>query len=324
VTRHHPGQKVHEGTNPQAVGLRAADVLAHARICFLAVESRAGVHVTPQTFAMHGGRIWMFTPADSHRVRLIRSFPDVGLLVTAGAWSLMLGGRARIRSLFLSGETGRVAMLPWHAVGAVSSYARRNPDWLLGFSAELPYLAAAVQAPPVLIEVLPVRTLLLRAGDVMDASGQWRRQSSSRTTSDDGDERSAGLRFGGRLPLPASRLLIDSAEAAVGWETPTGPVAMPGWWDGTSWRPRMIAAALEGVGAPVQSRACITLDLATGTRPTLLQGVMLRGTGRVARMSKGRADLSFTAETVTWWRGLRSATTTLDRELPPTASAGLQ
>src|SRR5687768_4639974 len=49
---------------------------------YLAIESRRGPHVTPQAVVARDGRLWLATPHDSLKAKVLRKRPRVGLLVS--------------------------------------------------------------------------------------------------------------------------------------------------------------------------------------------------------------------------------------------------
>jgi pyridoxamine 5'-phosphate oxidase-like protein len=275
----------------------AADVVAGARVCYVGVQSRFGPHVTPDAFAVAGGRAWFVTSIASVKARSIRQRPKVGILLRSEKRSLVLNGNAEILSMWAPTEAFRLAKYSVPATLAFADFAKRNVGTLLGYALDLCQLpSGAMPIDRVLISVRPSSGLLLEGKEVLErwvphhvvASGEPVQMPASRRI---------------ELPAAVADLLEHPSEAAVGWPTARGTVVFPGTWDPRTTKTRVSAEAFHAYGAPTTGQACVTIDDSTARRPTKFRGVILRGTGRFA---KGDVELSI--ERATWWKGFETGT----------------
>lgn len=293
-----------------------ADVISGAKLCYVAVQSRFGPHVTPEAFSTARGRLWFVTSIRSLKARAIRRDPAVGVLLRAGERSLTFSGRAEVLSMWSPRETARFFASALPAGEALGSYGIRNVGILLGYSLDLCSLSSGtLPIDRVLVSVRPESAALIESDDVVETWGDWTHR--PRLKADMGASGPApvvDVESLQALPSDLPGLITDPEHATVGWPTPAGPVAFPAAWDARRRVARVPGPALRAARAAASGPACVTLDRSPGVRPTRYRGLMLRGEGRRGPSAARRVDVTVDDERVTWWRGFRTGTVAVTRD----------
>ncbi len=277
---------------------RATAVLDAGELLYLAVPSRWGPHVTPYAFEHDSGRLWFITSRRSVKARVIAENPVVGGLVRSGERAVMLIGRARIVDPFTARGLGfRLLDLPLALTGYVSRNFRHATGVLL--DRPVPTLALA----RVLIAVDLTGMALLDGPSVAMAGGRWARR----------DLLLRGFPLTGHPPtlggVPSQlRALLSgpSPPIVLGWQTLSGPVALPACWNGDQSELVTSAAAMVLAGAPSHSLSCLAVSRG-GYRLRTKQGLLLQGTGR-ASVEDQAVRVIVEPERLTYWVGEESRT----------------
>jgi hypothetical protein len=273
---------------------RVAEVLDEADVLHVAVAARNGPHVTPAVFDVDGGRLWFVTPRRSVKARVIARRSRVGGLVQLGGRAVMIGGRARIvdpltaRGIF---SPGRLIDLPLAAAG----YLGRNHRHATGTirDHEAPTLALSRVLVSIDIRLLA----LLDGGAVVETWGRWD-QSDLLLRGDPPAGTAPDLNG---VPPGVRNLLADDAPVVLGWQSLSGPLALPARWRAgtgeleTSGEAMVLAAAASG------SPACVTAERSR-YRLKSKQGLLLTGDGH-ARLDGSTARVTLDARRTTWWMG---------------------
>lgn len=278
---------------------RVAEILDEADVLHVAVAARNGPHVTPTVFDVDGGRLWFVTPRRSVKARVIARRRKVGGLVRLGRWSVMLSGRARIvdpltaRGIF---SLDRLLDLPFAAAG----YLGRNYRHATGTirDHEAPTLALS----RVVVSIDVRRLALLDGWSVVDHWGGW----------DPSDLLLRGTPPPGTTPdlatVPAGvrNLLSDEAPVVLGWQSLSGPLALPARWRAGTADLETSEEAMVLAGAPSGSPACLSAERSR-YRLKSKQGLLLRGDGhaRVAGDGTG-ARVTLDVNRTIWWKGEES------------------
>lgn len=277
---------------------RVGGVLYEADLLYVAVAARRGPHVTPTAFDVEGRRLWFVVPRNSVKARAIARHRQVGGLAQVGERAVMVSGRARIvdpltaRGVF---SVERLFDMPLAATG----YLSRNYRHAIGILEDRQAPTLPLTRVAVAIDVS--RVALLEGRAVVGAWGDWeRRELLLHGTLD--EERPPDL---AAVP-PGLRPFLAGADLPVvlGWQSSSGPVALPARWRGAMAETSGAAMVLAGAGSA--SPACITSDR-SGYRLKHKQGILLAGHGR-ARLDGETATVTVEQERLTWWVGDESAT----------------
>ncbi len=275
---------------------RVTKVLEDADVVYVAVAAQNGPHVTPAVFDVDGDRLWFVTPRRSVKARVIARHRRVGGLVQLGRWSVVLGGRARIvdpltaRGIF---SLDRLLDLPFAAAG----YLGRNHRHATGTirDHEAPTLALS----RVLVSIDIRRVALLDAWAVAESWGRWSHS----------DLLLRGAPPAGTTPdlaaVPAAvrDLLVDEAPVVLGWQSWSGPLALPARWRSAAGEIETSGETLVLAGAASGSPACLTAERSR-YRLKSKQGLLLRGDGHARLAGDGPlARVTLDAHRTSWWSG---------------------
>jgi len=278
---------------------RVIELLDEADLLHVAVTTRRGVHVTPAVFEREGRRLWFVTPRRSVKAKAIRRHRLVGGLVQVGDRALMFNGRARVVDP-LTGRgisLGRVFDLPFAGLG----YLGRNHKHAVGTVRD--HKAPTLPLSRVIVSIDVARIALLEGHRVAATWGRWER---------------LDLLIHGSPPEacppdlesvpPSVRRLVSNGDAAVvlGWQSTSGPLALPGRWRLDTGLVETSGAAMVLAGAGSASAACITAER-SGHRLKTKRGLLLAGLGR-ARRDGETAHVAIDQERITWWEGEASRT----------------
>jgi hypothetical protein len=275
---------------------RVTEVLEEASVLHVAVGARNGPHVTPTVFDVDNGRLWFITPRRSVKARVIARRRKVGGLVQLGRWSIVLGGRARIvdpltaRGIF---SLDRLLDLPFAAAG----YLGRNHRHATGTirDHEAPTLALS----RVLVSIDIRRLALLDGWAVADRWGRWD-ESDLLLRDDPPTGTTPDLTA---VPVGVRNLLSDDAPVVLGWQSLSGPLALPARWQAGTAQLETSSEAMVLAAAPSGSLACLSAER-SGYRLRTKQGLLLRGNGH-ARLGgdETSARVTLDIDRTIWWKG---------------------
>lgn len=279
---------------------RVVELLDEADLLYVAVTTRRGVHVTPAVFEREGRRLWFVTPRRSVKAKAIKRHRLVGGLVQVGERALILNGRARIVDPFTGrgiSSVGRLLDLPFAGLG----YLGRNHRHAVGTVRDHKAPTLALSRVTVSIDV--ARIALLEGQRVAATWGRWER---------------LDLLIHGSAPEscppdlesvpPSVRSLVSNGDAGVvlGWQSASGPLALPGRWRVDTGLVETSGAAMVLAGAGTAGAACITAEH-SGHRLKSKRGLLLAGPGR-ARLDGETAHVAVDQARITWWEGEESRT----------------
>ncbi|MGH9036733.1 MAG: pyridoxamine 5'-phosphate oxidase family protein, partial [Acidimicrobiia bacterium] len=285
---------------------RVAEILDEGDLLYVAVTTRRGPHVTPTAFDRDGRRLWFVTPRRSVKARTIRRHREVGALVRMGERAVIMSGRARIvdpltaRGVF---SVNRLLDLPLAATG----FLGRNHRHVTGTVRD--HKAPTLALARVAVSVDITRLALLEGERVAATWGVWEHGEPlpSGSPLDVGPPDLSGVPSALR-----SFLAADDQPVVLGWQTPTGPLALPARWRGATGMAETSGAAMALAGAGPAGPACVTVDRSR-YRLKHKRGLLLGGTGH-ARVEDGTASVAIEQDRLTWWDGEDTGTTLRRRD----------
>lgn len=267
-----------------------AGPLAEGRQAYVAIATERGPHVTPELYAVAGGRLWFFAGLGTLKARTLPRHPTVAVAVAAGARTVVVTGRV---------ASFHPAALPRHAPtpatllaapGAVARYSLRNAADLAGFAVDFATgkLGRRLPEPRVLFAVTPERVALLDGFAVQGRWGDWPGGNADDATGEPVHE-GAG------------------AVAALAYGDNGSLLAAPARVDETGQRTQVPAALLDLAGVGAAAEVAVVVDDYGKPGPAAKRGVMLRGTGEVRRDDTG-AWIDLDPERVVSWDGVATTT----------------
>lgn len=284
--------------------------IGSCRVARMAVASTSGPLVTAQLFSVAAGTVWMVTPRNSVKARVLRRDPRAGVLLRAGRRSVVLQGHVDILDPLRPEGLAQLAVAGGGLAIALARYAGRNTDTLAGYAADL-LLSPRLDALPidrVLLGFRVERGMLAGPSGVASSVGGWSGAAAS-------VDRPGGP-IEPRLPtLPgevapgAAALLRERQVATLGWHGPHGALALPAMWDPPTARAELTAAVIAASHAARSGQGCIALDRSPAGRPTRFRGLLLRGPGRLAAIDDGETvACRIATDRITWWTGFVTRT----------------
>jgi hypothetical protein len=330
------------GSDPSAVsrhrGLptEVEEALDRGVLCYLAVRTRHGPHLTPVVFVEDGGRLWVTTARSSAKSRAWAADPAVAVLVPTGGPAVALRGRARTYDALDPATWARsVARAPRLASAAVR-FSLKNARFFAGYAIDARHIPLAWTPPGRVFVELRLRAGRVAAEDgaVVSGWGPWPTSLEPARTYPPKGGPAADLLEG--VPPSVRRAVGESGVGALAVDGPEGLSVVPVRWrrgdDG-----RLLAALTSTVaelaGLGPKSRVALTLDRASAWRASSMTGLLVQGWGRtfvagqvhrgaralsadlaeVARAAKADAGpaqvlVDVRPERAVWWRGWSSGT----------------
>jgi len=316
-----------------AIPWSARRILQHGVLCYLAVNSASGPHLTPLVYVFDSDRIWVSTSRTSVKARAWKRDRAVGGLVRAGDQVVVFRGRVRTYDAIdpLSWPAATVGG-PW-LIRAATRFTFKNAKFFAGYAAD---------AGRVPLAWSPAGRLFARVG--LDEG--WVLGGDGAPTEAWGEPDRLGARFrrafqelprarGLDLQVPAKvrRTLGTSGTGVVAIASGEGPVLAPARWRRVAAEGAFDAVAprglIEATGGGPDVPTALTVDHASAWRASEMSGMLARGkaalyapgeTGRGAGAlgERIRATDPDAAEDsvlirlrpsrVVWWRGWTSGT----------------
>jgi hypothetical protein len=272
---------------------RVAEVLEEADVVHVAVAAPNGPHVTPAVFDVDGGRLWFVTPRRSVKAKVIARRRRVGGLVQLGERSVVFGGRGRIvdpltaRGVF---SLDRMLDLPFAAAGYLGRHA---------IGTVLDHEAPTLAISRVLVSIDIRRLALLDGWSVIEQWGRWSPSDLLlRGTPPPGTM--PDLRA---VPPGVRNLLTDDAPVVLGWQSISGPLALPARWRAATNQLETSAEAMVLAAAASAGPACITAEHSR-YRLRSKRGLLVAGDGHARLSGDGPvAHVAVDARRTTWWIG---------------------
>jgi hypothetical protein len=302
-------------------------VLQKGVLCYLASGHRAGPHVTPVVFVLHGSSLWVTTSRSSAKARAWRRNDRVGGLVRDGDRAVSFAGRVTAYDLMNPATWPRSLRHAPSITRAAAVFTAKNARFFAGYAVDA-YRVPLSWTPPgrVFAEISLDRLALIDGHGVRQTWGRFGKPISDATSfppTHDDDPLS-------EAPVDVRTLLGDRGEATLAVHAGRVPVVVPCSW--TTKRRGLFAVlpkeilGLAGGGPAVP--ASITIDHASQWRARAMAGLLVQGeatvhlvesltTGAVsARGIAGHAGyegedaavLDIRARRLVWWRGWDSGT----------------
>lgn len=267
-------------------------------LTYLAVRSPRGPHVTPLAFDRQAGRLWLVAARDSLKVRAIGQDPVVGGLVRSGQRAVMWSGRARLVDPLTGRGLGtHLLELPL----AITGYLVRNFREAAGVVRDRPVPTLPISRLLVCVDV--DRVALLQGWSVAAAWGPWSALDRLRRGA---PPPGAPVPLRGVPPALRGLVLQSDRPAVLGWQTASGPMAIPAVWHQDESAALASAAAMVLAGANPRGPGCLTVGRGEH-HGDAREGLLLRGPG-LAQVGPAGASVVLGVRTITYWSGTKTRT----------------
>ena len=311
----------------------AMRVLDKGVLCYVAVHTSHGPHLTPMVYALHAGRLWVTTSRSSVKGRAWRLSPDVAGVVRHGNAAVTFRGQVSTYDALDPFSWPRAALSGPRLARAGAKFSLKNARFFAGYAVDANKVPLSWSPPGRVFAAIK-----LAAGWLVDETnhhlqdgwGEWGRRGVTYRKEFSALRSSKGQ----RLEIP------ESVEAEVGGQG-TGAVALEGS-EGeltvlpATWRRRLRERAYEAIvpvawldltNARRESQAALTADRVSTWRAADMTGVLVQGpaelfsrehatAGRRAlatRIGASTPDLGLVRlrpDRLVWWRGWTSGTVT--------------
>ena len=315
----------------------AADrILRRGGLCYLAVRTPWGPHLTPLVHVFDAGRLWVTTSRGSVKARAWRRDPEVAGLVIEGESAATFRGRVSTYDAFEPLSWPSAVLAGPRLVEAAARFSLKNARFFAGYAVDAGKVPLGWTPPGrVFAAVRPAAGRVLAGGDLADgpAWGGWR----------------TGARYRRAFaPLPSRRgldLAVPAEVRGIVGTSGTGALAIEGSGVLTvlpaAWRRSGREGAYEAMvpapwidlaGAGPEAPAALTVDRASSWRAADMAGMLLQGTaslfspraggrGRRALLERlgGREDLVLVRirpHRAVWWKGWSTGAVTVGGRAP--------
>ena len=282
-----------------------ADVIGASELCYLAVATKTGPHVTPTVFTYSSGRVWILTPRSSLKARRLSRRSQAGVLFRSGDRSVMVAGRATVLDparLWLPEDLLERA----RALPALGRYVVDQRETLGGFlSGSMSSLNDLNPVERVLVSVAPEAALLVERGEVLTRRGGRPDPDGEPDDADPTQHRGAAFDLHEVPDSIAALATGRRIRAVLAVEAPWGPLALPAHWHGE----RSLASVPTGLlGNFTEGDVGLCLDADDGPDLDDKEGMLVRGRGRVIGSQGGYAAVEIEQDKTTVWRGVDTKT----------------
>jgi general stress protein 26 len=308
---------------PRAV-LRTLD---RGTLCYVAVSTAAGPHLTPMVYSEHGGRIWLTTSRGSIKAGAWRRSPRVAGMVRLDDMAVTFRGSVTTYdALDPLSWPGAVARAP-RLARAGARFSSKNARFFAGYAVDARKVPLSWSPPArVFAAVLPESGWVLTQKEPATSWGEWGTSAEFRAQFRPlSSRRSVDL----RAPASIRSEVGEAGPGALALATEGGLTVLPVDWrrqagDGT-YDVVLPAATVALTRSRRQAPAALTIDRASAWRAADMVGMMLQGEAQVFSVehtTRGRAALRerlgsddpglalirLRPDRAIWWQGWESGT----------------
>jgi hypothetical protein len=295
----------------------AAKILDDGVLCYVAVHTAHGPHLTPVVYAMHAGRVWITTSRGSIKARAWKIIP-----VVAGA--VRHDGKA---VTFRGVVSTYDALNPWTWPGAVLSgprlaraaakFSLKNARFFAGYAVDANRVPLSWSPPGRVFAGISITAGWLideDDGRVIEGWGEWPVGLPEAAPEKGGRQKPSARRLHGSVPEPVLTELGDKGHGALALEGSRSQLTvLSAEWrrDGSdgSYGATLPASIIELANATAETNAALTADRASRWRAADMTGVLLQGRAQI-HPGADPVRVRLSPSRLVWWRGWTSGTVT--------------
>lgn len=300
----------------------AHELLERGTLCYLAVRTSRGPHLTPVVYSLDGGRLWLTTSRTSVKARALRQNRDVAGMIRSGGEAVTFRGRARTYDALDPLSWPYAAVAGPRLIRAATRFSLKNARFFAGYAVDARRVPLAWTPPGrVFVGISAVSGALLDLveGTVAAAWGEWDGEAEvikyRRSLGQVKARRALDL----RVPRPVRSVVGSKGEGALAFGGRSLAVLPVRWRrvarEGT-YEATLPRAHLELSGAAIGGRAgdagwaALTVDRLASWRAAEMAGMLLQGQAEAAPSGSGLALVRLRPRRVVWWQGWRSGALT--------------
>jgi hypothetical protein len=312
-----------------ALAQAARRILQEGALCYLAVASPLGPHITPVVFAFHAGRVWGTTARRTVKVRAWKRDPRSAGLVRSGSRALSFRGTVTTYDVLDPSTWGAAVRGGPAAARASVKFTLKNAPFFAGYAVDARRVPLSWTPPGRVLFSVDLEdgaVIDLEGPEVLERWGRW----GARVASLRSFRASRGGLPEWGVPQKVREAVGAAGEGVVGLTGPRGLAVLPARWTRSGGDGAYFAALdrrlLSLTGGPTGRRAGLVADRASRWRAADMAGVLVRGPADayvLGRLQSGRgslleriggplpgdpAVLRVRPDVVVWWKGWASGT----------------
>jgi hypothetical protein len=310
-------------------------------LCYLAVRTSHGPHLTPVVYAEDGGRLWVTTSRTSVKARAWRRDPEIAGLVRSGDVFVSFRGRVRTYDALDPLTWPGAAIAAPRLVQAATRFSLKNARFFAGYAVDARRVPFAWTPPGRLFASIdPSPGWVNEGGDApIRTWGEWKEgrpafRSSFRPLS-------PSVALDRRVPADVRALVGVSGHGQIAVDSEAGLTVLPTVWSRVtaegSYHAVVRQEAVLRAGFTDKVPVAMTVDRSSAWRAADMAGLLLQGPAAAfspLAIRRGRRDVRAHIERVlrqagaedrdpddhvlirlrparvVWWRGWTTATAT--------------
>jgi hypothetical protein len=307
----------------------ALQILERGVLCYLAVDTPEGPHLTPLVYSEHARRVWVTTSRSSVKARAWRRSPQVAGMVRDGDWAVTFRGPVTTYdALDPLSWPGAVASAP-RLARAGAKFSLKNARFFAGYAVDAGRVPLSWSPPGrVFAAVQPASGWILSGteGPVGRGWGDWSTRLACRAQF---RPLPPGRAVDLEVPAPVRKEVGEAGRGALAMAGAQGISVLPvDWRRVTTEGAYDVVVPIEALalaGVRRETRAALTIDHASTWRAADMVGMLLQGRAElfsVRDTTRGRAALRarlgsddpalalvrLRPDRAIWWRGWESGT----------------
>jgi hypothetical protein len=307
----------------------ALQILERGVLCYLAVDTPNGPHLTPLVYSEHGGRVWVTTSRSSVKARAWWRTPQVAGMVRDGDWAVAFRGQVTTYdALDPLSWPAAVARAP-RLARAAAKFSLKNARFFAGYAVDAGKVPLSWSPPGRVFAAVQAASGWILGGTegpVGRGWGDWKTGVECRAQF---RPPPPGRAVDVGVPARVRREVGEAGQGALALATAHGLTVLP-----VDWRRRGAEGAYDVVlpletlalaGARREARAALTIEHASTWRAADMVGMLLQGPAQLfsvrdttrgstaLRTRLGSDDpalalVRLRPDRAVWWRGWESGT----------------
>lgn len=301
----------------------AREVLERGPLCYLAVRTSRGAHLTPVVYVQDGGRLWLTTSRASVKARALRRDRAVAGMIRAGGEAVAFRGLARTYDALDPLSWPFAAVAGPRLARAATRFSLKNARFFAGYAVDARRVPLAWTPPGrvfVGISVVSGALLDLVEGTVAAVWGEWDGDAGATESPRSPAHLEARRPLDLRVPRSVRSHVGSKGEGALA-VLRRAPAVVPVRWRRVAreglYEAMVPEAFLElaGAGSPgrpgADGDAALTVDRLASWRAADMAGMLLQGEAETASSSeRDSALVRLRPHRVVWWEGWSSGSVT--------------
>lgn len=294
----------------------AREVMERGTLCYLAVLTPQGPHLTPVVYVLDGGRLWLTTSRTSVKARALRQDRNTAAMIRSGDQAVTVRGTARTYDALDPLSWPFAAVAGPRLVRAATRFSLKNARFFAGYAADARQVPLAWTPPGrifVGIDITAGAILGLAGGRVSDrwgesSGGAWRLGGRGATA-----KHPPGRALDLRVPRSVRSVVGDRGDGALALGAT--PTVLPVTWRRVA-RERAYHAVLPGsflelAEPPIRQKAsrhpsaALVVDHLAAWRAAEMTGMLIQGQPDPSP-DDGEALVRLRPQRVVWWQGWSS------------------